>query len=71
MSLQAQTLPSEEEIVSIIERLSAREGDFTTPKSKMAFLNKLHQYQMMLAAVRDGQPEKWPEYVMQPARKSA
>lgn len=62
MSAQDEKLLSEPEIVSIIERLKAREKDFTTPKSKMVFLNKLHKYQKMLVATRNGHPEKWPEY---------
>jgi len=57
-------LLSEKEIQSIITNLLAKEGEFTTPKSKMAFLNKLHKYQKMLLAVQDGHPEKWPEYEM-------
>jgi hypothetical protein len=62
-------LPSEKELVSIISKLQAREHDFTTPKSKMAFLNKLHKYQKMLLAIQDGHPEKWPEYSMPPIQK--
>ena len=44
------------------EKLKARERDFTTPKSRMTFLNKLYKYQKMLHATRDGQPERWREY---------
>lgn len=66
MSAQDEKLLSEPEIVSIIERLKAREKDFTTPKSKMVFLNKLHKYQKMLVATRNGHPEKWPEYTQAP-----
>jgi len=59
-----QDLPSEKELEVLIDKLRSREGDFTTPKSKMAFLNKLHKYQKMLLATRDGQPERWAEYEM-------
>ncbi len=62
MKLQQENPVVESEIVSIIAKLKARERDFTIPKSRMAFLNKLHKYQMMLQATRDGQPEKWREY---------
>ena len=71
MATLEQNLPSEKELESIIDKLRAREGDFTTPKSKMAFLNKLHQYQKMLLATRDGHPEKWPEYDMSEAGEAA
>jgi hypothetical protein len=64
MSTLDTNLPSEKELLSIISKLQAREDDFTTPKSKMVFLNKLHKYQKMLLAIRDGHPEKWPEYSM-------
>jgi hypothetical protein len=60
--MQPQHMPSESEIVSIIENLKERERDFTTPRSRMAFLNKLYKYQKMLQATRDGQPERWREY---------
>lgn len=62
MSLNHEPVPTEAEIVSIIEQLKAHESDFTTPKSRMVFLNKLYKYQKMLSAIRDGQPEKWREY---------
>ena len=71
MSAQGKDLPSEKELLTIIDKLLAREGDFTTPKSKMVFLNKLHKYQKMLLAIRDGHPEKWPEYEMTPSAQSA
>jgi hypothetical protein len=62
MPAQHCNLPSEMELVSIIEKLKSRESDFTTPKSRMIFLNKLYKYQKMLHATRDGQPERWREY---------
>jgi hypothetical protein len=62
---------SAKEIESMIDKLRAREGDFTTPKSKMVFLNKLHKYQKMLLALQDGHPDKWPEYEMPTSQQSA
>jgi hypothetical protein len=56
------SMPSEAKIVSIIENLRAHEKDFTTPRARMCFLNKLYKYQKMLQATRDGQPELWREY---------
>jgi len=64
MATSEKSLPSEKEIKSIIDNLLAKEQDFTTPKSKMVFLNKLHKYQKMLLALQDGHPENWPQYAM-------
>lgn len=71
MSKTIQELPTEKELLELIDKLRSREGDFTTPKSKMAFLNKLHKYQKMLMATRDGHPEKWAEYEMPQATEAA
>jgi len=64
-------LPTEKELLTLIAKLRSREGDFTTPKSKMVFLNKLHKYQKMLIATRDGHPERWAEYEMPHAGEAA
>lgn len=71
MPAKAKNLPTEKEIKDRINKLLAKEHDFTTPKSKMVFLNKLHQYQKMLLAIRDGHPDKWPEYGMSAATYTA